>query len=125
MQLSVLFYISLLFLLVRVALSYAYFGFSVSLPPFMSHRGLASSTMYTIQRLSPPFSHLMLQKSLRQVSRVIRQTRLCRLAVFRVTPIVFAHNPSSFGYTPLVSSESKDRRALAGEAEGDAYCVAN
>ena len=72
-------------------------GFSVSLPPFMSHRGLASSTMYTIQRLSPPFSHLMLQKSLRQVSRVIRQTRLCRLAVFRVTPIVFAHNPSSFG----------------------------
>ena len=88
MQLSVLFYISLLFLLVRVALSYAYFGFSVSLPPFMSHRGLASSTMYTIQRLSPPFSHLMLQKSLRQVSRVIRQTRLCRLAVFRVTPIV-------------------------------------
>ena len=44
-----------------------------------------------------PFSHLILQKSLRQVSRVIRQTRLCRLAVFRVTPIVFAHNPSSFG----------------------------
>ena len=35
-----------------------------------------------------PFSHLILQKSLRQVSRVIRQTRLCRLAVFRVTPIV-------------------------------------